>query len=188
MAEELRTESEKTTGQRSNMRWWTGHAWIPDQASFGHPNNDEVFNKSHKIEESYHQYHKLLRMYLYKRRPIHLRRTLDQYYYSHVANTNLLDENQLVMRNLNEAMKGLKLKCDPKYRKLMGIKARAEVSSNATAWERTFAKLSGSTRKTLAEVEDELLKLRQAPYRNVNKPILMVVDQLWVWVIDDSLF
>jgi len=94
------------------------------------------------------------------------------------------------MQQLNENKKRLKLEADPRFQELMSIKARAEEISNATLWTRTFAKVSKRTSnsgmKELEEVEDKLLKLRQAPYRDANSPVLMV-DQLWLWVIDDSL-
>jgi len=40
----------------------------------------------------------LLKTYLYKRWPVHMRRTLDQYYYSYLADTKTRDSDQVAMR------------------------------------------------------------------------------------------
>ncbi|RDW56403.1 hypothetical protein BP6252_14169 [Coleophoma cylindrospora] len=76
-----------------------------------------------EISESEEDYHELLRKYLFKRRPVHLRRTLDQYYYSHLADTNVRDSDQIVMRRFNEDKKKLKLNADTKYADLLRQKA-----------------------------------------------------------------
>ncbi|RDW58477.1 hypothetical protein BP5796_12407 [Coleophoma crateriformis] len=79
-------------------------------------------------KEDAEDYRELLRRYLFKRRPVHLRRTLDQYYYSHLADTNLRDSDQVVMRKFNESRKELKLNADTKYIGLLKTKAALEGS------------------------------------------------------------
>lgn len=116
---------------------------------------------------------------------MHLRRTLDQYYYSHLADTNFRDGDQVVMRQFNENTKKLKLKDDPKYKRLQEIREREEEIANASFWSRTVKKASTTRPMKLKEVTSQLLEIEQAPYRDANSPVLMV-DQLWLWLIDES--
>jgi hypothetical protein len=167
---------------------------------------EQVILDSPDLEEDYLE---LLRRYLYKRRPVHLRRTLDQYYYSHLADTNDRDLDQVVMRQFNEDKKELKLGADPKYEELLRAKAKLkteekslnpervgfgevedddadEFNEKANVWQRMVKRLGAQRR--LEESKDLERKLHQVDhvvYYDDNSPVLMI-DQLWMWIIDES--
>lgn len=169
---------------------------------------DHVALDNPEAEEDYFE---LLRRYLYKRRPVDLRRTLDQYYYSHLADTNDRDRDQVVMREYNENKKNLELAASEKYKSLIEKKGELErdVKANveadlaneqmleegdssesrpkSTVWQRIIKRLlEHSRRKELEDVEAKLHELDQIPYYYDNSPVLMI-DQLWLWVIDERL-
>jgi hypothetical protein len=195
--EAVKTESQKTSGAPKNKLWpnekdrnYTRQHSSPaihlGQLGLSRLKSADVEQGLLDSPEAEEDYYELLRRYLFKRRPVHLRRTLDQYYYSHLADTNFRDGDQVVMRQLNENTKNLKLKDDPKYKRLLDIKEEEEEIAKAGFLPRTIRKVSTSRPMKLKEVNSQLLKIEQAPYRDGNSPILMV-DQLWLWVIDESL-
>lgn len=196
MIEEVKAESQKTSGAQKNKLWpnekdrnltrqyssTAGHVGQPDLRRLRTVEINEVTLDTPEAEEDYYE---LLRRYLFKRRPVHLRRTLDQYYYSHLADTNFRDGDQVVMRQFNENTKKLKLKDDPKYKRLQDIRKREEEIAEASFWSRTVKRVSTTRPMKLKEVTSQLLEIEQAPYRDANSPVLMV-DQLWLWVLDES--
>jgi hypothetical protein len=104
--EEVRLDSEKTSGAQENNFWPSEKDRLEPnptinltQPQMTTSNTEEVNIETQDAKENYRE---LLRRYLFKRRPVHLRRTLDQYYYSHLADTNFRDSDQVVMRQLNE--------------------------------------------------------------------------------------
>ncbi|KAH6667730.1 ankyrin repeat-containing domain protein [Halenospora varia] len=166
---------------------------------------EQVILDSPDSEEDYFE---LLRRYLYKRRPVHLRRTLDQYYYSHLADTNDRDLDQVVMRQFNEDKKDLKLGADLKYEKLQRRKRKleeddkhpdlqpttysevetgvtsSEATAKATLWQRLVKKLGARRRKEESKDVDRKLQIvDHMIYYDENSPVLMI-DQLWLWIID----
>lgn len=173
------------------------------------PELDHVALDNPEAEEDYFE---LLRRYLFKRRPMHLRRTLDQYYYSYLTDTNDRDSDQVVMRQYNEDKKNLELAASEKYKTLIDKKGElerevkktnveadlaneqileegdsSESRPKSTIWQRIIKKLlEYSRRKELKDVEAKLHKVDQRPYYDENSPVLMI-DQLWLWVIDESL-
>ncbi len=189
MIEDVKQESLKTGGDPKNNLWLaekgpalSGRAERPAAERLKSAEADKIVLDAPEMEENYHE---LLRRYLYKRRPVHLRRTLDQYYYSHLADTNTRDGDQVVMRHLNDETKNLKLRADPIYQELLD--ARDNGYDQPTVWERVARKFSKGHPKKLKDVDSQLLKIEQAPYRDGNSPVLMV-DQLWLWIVDESLF
>lgn len=176
------------------------------------PKTSDVDHESLDNPDAEEDYFELLRRYLYKRRPIHLRRTLDQYYYSYLADTNDRDNDQIVMRQYNEDRKALKLEGDRKYKGLLKAKEKLtddtrdanpmaesideqltesdELSvgtSKPTTWQWVVKKLQApSQRKKLKDVEGKLQKVYRQKYYDDNSPVLMV-DQLWLWVIDEGI-
>jgi hypothetical protein len=172
----------------------------------------EVDHESLDNPDAEEDYFELLRRYLYKRRPVHLRRTLDQYYYSYLADTNDRDGDQVVMRQFNEDKKTLRLEGDRKYKGL--LEAKKELVDDARdsnpepesvdqqlrepnggsartpetpTWRRWVVKKfkAPSQRRKLRDVEGKLHKVDQRKYYDNNSPVLMV-DQLWLWVIDEG--
>ncbi len=118
---------------------------------------------------------------------MHLRRTLDQYFYSHLADTKFRDGDQVVMRQVNEEKKKLKMEADPKYIALRKIQETDCQIAKASPLSRIVEKVSTSRPMTLNEVSSQLRKIEQLPYRDDNSPVLMI-DQLWLWLIDESLY
>jgi hypothetical protein len=102
----------------------------------------------------------LMKKYLFKRLPVHLRRTLDQYYYSYLADTRVRDRDQVITKVRN--------------RELYNHKHRAHTNDEKTSKSKRFG----------GQKEDppENFKNKTAPLDN-NSP-LVVVDQLWLWVLD----
>jgi hypothetical protein len=112
MIAEVKDEAMKTTRtQKSKTPLW------PNEEG-GNENKTGTKDLTLETPENEEDYHELLRRYLYKRRPVHLRRTLDQYYYSYLADTNDRDADQVVMRQFNEDKKSLNLEADTKYQRL----------------------------------------------------------------------
>lgn len=173
------------------------------------PRTSNLDNINLDNPEAEEDYFEMLRRYLFKRRPVHLRRTLDQYYYSYLADTNDRDGDQVVMRQFNEDRKRLKLKADGRYKELLETKVtlQAEVKEpdlvaelvneelfeiqqrtaptpKATLWHRVLRKFHApKQKKKLKDVENKILKIDQKMYYDDNSPVLMI-DQLWLWVID----
>jgi hypothetical protein len=135
MIAEVKEEALKSTRTiKSKTPLWPdekGGTFPPSSPSdAGHENGTkkpEIKDLTLETPENEEDYRELLRRYLYKRRPVHLRRTLDQYYYSYLADTNDRDGDQVVMRQFNEDKKRLNLEADTKYQRLLrekeGLKA-----------------------------------------------------------------
>lgn len=222
---EVKEEKQKTNfAQRNKSPLWrneraadgtkTGDSGgnATGQPEMEDPTGTDVEHRILDRPEAEENYLELLRRYLYKRRPVHLRRTLDQYYYSHLADTDARDDDQVVMRQFNEDKKCLKLQADAQYAKLLqqrkefqgdkkSTKLRVELEEDelqqiehpedikpkSTVWQWLKRKLlARSQRKKLMEVEDKLHKVDQRLYYDDNSPILMI-DQLWLWIVDEGL-
>jgi hypothetical protein len=132
MIAEVKEEAMKTTRtQKSKTPLWpdekagnepVSEPHVSDAKQAKGTKNPEIKDLTLESPENEEDYYELLRRYLYKRRPVHLRRTLDQYYYSYLADTNDRDGDQVVMRQFNEERKNLKLKADTKYQQLLRMK------------------------------------------------------------------
>lgn len=102
----------------------------------------------------------LMKKYLFKRLPVHLRRTLDQYYYSYLADTRVRDRDQVITKVRNKELYNHKHpahKDDPKSSKRRKFSGRKE------------------------DIPEDLKN--ETPPPDNNSP-LVVVDQLWLWVLD----
>ncbi|KAE9378683.1 hypothetical protein N431DRAFT_325760 [Stipitochalara longipes BDJ] len=195
---EVKEEAIKTSRtQKSKTPLWPDEKGGNDTAAAPPPNDTEgeVHTKKTQTKdltletpENEEDYRELLRRYLYKRRPVHLRRTLDQYYYSYLADTNDRDGDQVVMRQFNEEKKSLNLEADSKYQQLLEEKKMDTETSTSppkpTTWEQLANKVIAPwKRKELKEVDSKLHKIDQVLYYDDNSPVLMI-DQLWLWIID----
>lgn len=125
----------------------------------------------------------LLRKYLFKRWPIHLRRTLDQYYYSYLADTRTRDGDQVVMRVRNEELYKNELAINSRYYRYQkeSVTGKKQKESTRNNW-----KAAGNKNNTDKEVVPETTKDKEIP-KYKNSPIVMV-DQLWLWVLDHGIF
>lgn len=106
----------------------------------------------------------LLQTYLYKRWPVHMRRTLDQYYYSYLADTKVRDSDQVAMRarerKMHEEDEYTQQYVAPKIENNTGNKKE-------------------DNQKPRREEKDN------KPKHDNNSPVVMI-DQLWVWIVSDS--
>jgi hypothetical protein len=207
--EEAKLDSEKTSGDQENTFWPSKKPApgpkptlkIAKQPQTITSDAEKVTIKTQDVKDPYRE---LLRRYLFKRRPIHLRRTLDQYYYSYLADTNFRDSDQVVMRQLNEDKKELKLKSNSNYQELKRIRDSEQSIADSSLFSRILQEIRRNlpttleevkswsildevkSRPTLEEVKSQLDKIEQTNYWDKNNPILMV-DQLWLWKLDESL-
>lgn len=110
----------------------------------------------------------LLKKYLFKRWPLHLRRTLDQYYYSYLADTESRDGDQVVMRSRNN-----RLKCKAEFTAefIKSEEGKTAVKKGLTASHKASF-IVARTKKDFVDRDD-------------NSPIVMV-DQLWLWVVKEG--
>ncbi len=120
----------------------------------------------------------LLENYLFKRWPIHLRRTLDQYYYSYLADTGLRDGDQVVtkVRNRELYLNELAIR-NRGHNHIQGpqiVEKQATKSNNYRERLRRFSK----SREAPLEVSKH-----ETPPKDKNSP-LVIIDQLWLWVLD----
>jgi len=187
----VKLDSEKTSGARENNFWPSEKIRIGPVSTIHvakHPQmtTSDVGEVTIETQDAGENYLELLRRYLFKRRPVHLRRTLDQYYYSHLADTNFRDGDQVVMRQLNEYKKELKLKGNRDYEKLKVIQKQEQAIERSSFFSRIFQKAWRSRPMKLEEVNSRLFDIEQTLYRDRNSPVLMI-DQLWLWVVDESL-
>jgi hypothetical protein len=111
----------------------------------------------------------LLKGYLYHKPPLHVRRTLDEFFYSSLIGSQISqrDQSQIVFKFKEEKNK----EPHPKH----GSQLLVDASSPDRHEFRTLDQheqqdIYGATGKEVKE------------YRNGNHPIVMV-DQLWMWVI-----
>jgi len=124
----------------------------------------------------------LLKKYLFKRWPIHLRRTLDQYYYSYLADTRARDDDQIVMKVRNEELYLNELVIREKY--------HAHTHGHQTGGKQN--KMSNDHQKThkrhiISKETSPETSTDKTPPKDKNSP-LVIVDQLWLWVLNRGLF
>jgi len=114
----------------------------------------------------------LLKAYLYKRWPVHMRRTLDQYYYSYLADTKTRDGDQVAMR--------------ARQRKLQ------EEAKFSAKYVTTETEKDAKNKKKKTELKTEKMSKKDLhqtkvpePKQDGNSPVVMI-DQLWLWVVSPS--
>jgi hypothetical protein len=113
----------------------------------------------------------LLKAYLYKRWPVHMRRTLDQYYYSYLADTKTRDGDQVAMRARQRKLQE-EAKFSAKY-------VTTETEKDAKNKKKTELKAEKKSKKDLYQTKVP------EPKQDGNSPVVMI-DQLWLWVVSPS--
>jgi hypothetical protein len=137
---------------------------------------------------------KLLEKYLFKRWPLHLRRTLAQSYYSYLADTRTRDNNQVPMKAQSKKLQQEKqfiAECvkmhtgkDTKQKKLKGEQRLPESSKDAAP---THKSPQEAAKKLMSEREQNFLQVsKDDSDLGDNRPVVMV-DQLWLWVVSKGI-
>jgi hypothetical protein len=136
----------------------------------------------------------LLKKYLFKRWPLHLRRTLAQSYYSYLADTRTRDNNQVPMRAqsrkllqenqfIEECVK-MHTGKGTKQKKSKGEQRLLESSKDAAPTHRSAQK---TAKKLMSESEQNFAQLsKDDSDLDDNRPVVMV-DQLWLWVVSKGI-
>lgn len=116
--------------------------------------------------------------------PLHVRRSLDEFYYSSLKRSKIIarDQNQIVFKYKNQLD-------EEKRNKSWELKASRRADLMAREERREYFRENVSRRP----INDLLLPLREgAEHEDQNlyegedsNPILMV-DQLWMWIVDDG--
>jgi hypothetical protein len=120
---------------------------------------------------------KLLTKYVFKRWPLHLRRTLDQYYYSYLADTKARDGDQVVMRIWN---RDLQRESEDAAKYLQSL---TKYAGGVTQSKKSQADGTKQVNRKGKTQEPKVGKVHEdPPLKDENSPIVMV-DQLWLWVI-----
>ncbi len=147
----------------------------------------------------------LLQTYIGKNPPLHIRRTLDQYYYSKLKDTKLRDHDQVVNRARDEDLKFRYLTASATEfsRWCSGVREQEETILNAHS-RSAMTQDTEDESAELTEAIKELDRLERLIYnwsstvrkeniprvlfnqRVEDSPIIMV-DQLWIWVLDNSM-
>jgi ankyrin repeat protein len=183
LLDEIKEESLKTRILRGGKTWRTHEANPKPLLAHSKPLNSAIAPENSTVRITNDKIPDaddvLLEKYLFKRWPIHLRRTLDQYYYSYLADTRARDGDQVVMRVRNEEL----------YRNELAINGRYHVHTHGPETVEKQTKNGNYLRKiihkrfnTNKEVPPEGLRAKKPP-KDKNSPIVMV-DQLWLWVLD----
>jgi hypothetical protein len=125
----------------------------------------------------------LLYTYVSKRLPIHLRRTLDQYFYSYLVDTKSRDSDQVVMRIWDRYQQ--KEADDAKAY----LDALAKAATTVVPTNRMGKSYVGLPQETKKKEPGYVKPQKHKPpgstgplAQDMNSPIVMV-DQLWLWVI-----
>lgn len=146
----------------------------------------------------------LLRTYVGKSPPLHIRRTLDQYYYSRLRDTTRRDCDQVVTRARNEHLRQEYLReynldfqswCSENREIVGDLLSGYAPSATAMPEEREadMKKFTSQIKRldwlersidmSTAAVEDyDISRMKK---RLQDSPII-IVDQLWLWALDDS--
>ena len=115
---------------------------------------------------------RLIWQYLSLDRPLHCRRTLDQYGYPSLRNTKVRDHDQILWKRTK-----LEVPKDP-------VPPQSKVSQNADA-------VSGQSerRQTVFGLgdRDKRADRKQPPASTESHiPKVLMVDQLWLWIVDNE--
>jgi hypothetical protein len=151
---------------------------------------------------------KMLCAYLYNNPPVHPRRTLDQFYYHMLEDTEERDRDQVITRYYHNVWKrnhhapeddeeykfAMPAPVEPNFRFSLNtpsdtrIQSVIEPSSPSSPMSPTYLDSAGSpqqkglrNRLNLQKSETQNEELESNEERHV-----MMVDQLWLWILDDS--
>ncbi len=117
----------------------------------------------------------LLRTYLYKRWPVHMRRTLDQYYYSYLADTKTRDGDQVAMR-----ARGRRLEEEAKFSAQYVTTQNENNPKNQK--KGTQPKIENNGKNGMSGMNKTA---NPGPKPDGNSPVVMI-DKLWLWVVSPS--
>jgi hypothetical protein len=179
LLDDIKEDSLKTRILRSGKTWRT-HEANPKPRCDSAKAQERHLAKNVKVQDDDDE---LLRRYLFKRWPLHLRRTLDQYYYSYLADTRTRDGDQVVMRVRNEELQKNELAVTGMYHwdETQPDGEKSHGSNTRNRWK-TMWNRQGKRTQAFQEGRDE----KSLP-RDKNSPIVMV-DQLWLWTVDTGSF
>jgi ankyrin repeat protein len=118
----------------------------------------------------------LLIKYLFKKYPIHLRRTLDQYFYSYLADTRVRDTDQVVTRSWNTERQKTMVEIETLMKKLEKRLGGKEYYDQVTLGNASRA-TSNSPEVTATNVDTRKF--------DDDSPMIMI-DQVWLWVLDNG--
>jgi hypothetical protein len=127
---------------------------------------------------------KILRAYLHPKndRCLHVRRTLDQYYYSTLTDADERTVDQVVYRF---AMKQHRRKMEEAAKAVQEEKERGREQRERRMYERLESSSRSSRSGVVLDEEPEDVQQVEASW---NPPKVMMVNQLWLWIIDGGEF
>jgi hypothetical protein len=171
LLDNIKEQSSKTRIWTSQDSWWAKQDRTrrvngvekPSQKSGGSEEPSRATNKKTTDYDA-----ELLNTYLFKRWPLHMRRTLHQYYYSYLADTQTRDCDQVTIRARSR-----------------NLQEESKFTSKFVSKE---TKKVGEVKQTESKSKGE-----HAPAQNPedgsepdrNCPVVMV-DQLWLWVVSQG--
>jgi hypothetical protein len=143
---------------------------------------------------------KMLCAYLYHHPPVHARRTLDQFYYHMLENTEERDQDQVITRYYHNVWKrSLKAPIDEdEFNFAMPAVQKHEfpfhldnvMEERPTIEHRDTIRSNHSTEDFLppGRADSSLArKISKTPSTEAKEPrFVMMVDQLWLWILDES--
>ncbi len=123
---------------------------------------------------------KILRAYLHPKndRCLHVRRTLDQYYYSTLTDADERTEDQVVYKF---AMKQHRRKMEEAAKAVQEEKKWGREQRERRMYERLESSSHSSRSGVLLDEEPEDVEQVEASW---NPPKVIMVNQLWLWIID----
>ena len=148
---------------------------------------------------------KLLCAYLYNSPPVHPRRTLDQFYYHMLEDTEQRDTDQVITRYYHNVWKRNHNvpeddelyysldppKVKPKYIFSLSSASKAqktaEIRSQASPASLAYSPSIIESRIYETDVRNTTQKPKVSPESEANEERhVIMVDQLWLWILDDS--
>lgn len=117
---------------------------------------------------------------------VHEAMTLDQYYYTSLKNTDRRDRDQAIWRLLvNEHLSREKEKCE-NYKLDMENQAKEKLNKEKFEWQEKLHRSRHESAKDVPETKD--LSEKPAIDSDAAAFKILTVDQLWLWVVDESMF
>jgi hypothetical protein len=120
-------------------------------------------------------------------RCLHVRRTLDQYYYSTLTDADERTVSQVVYKfakkqHCRKIQEAEKTKQEEKKRKAEWM--------DRTKWDKSELSLRSSRSRVDPEIEARVFGIQEAKQAEASwdPPKVMMVNQLWMWIIDGGRF
>lgn len=132
---------------------------------------------------------RIMEEYLFKYPPLHPRRTLDQAYFWRLRNTRLRDRDQVIYRYTNAEFAHKyrpQPPSDPKNdRSSASVKSNSSSSNGSKGFRREHTKQENWVWTRHGQYEDQNgCDQCDEDIRKVSRAIM--VDQLWMWILDDD--